>query len=668
MAEEVKIIFEIEGIQQSVSSVEELQTALKGVETQSKKTEKTVTNVSDAAKTVGKSSEEAAKNAEGATKIIDEAFGGLGTQIKEVGGGIKQLGTSAITSFKSAVMGANAMGKALIATGIGAIVVALGLIAAYWDDIVGAISGVSSEQKKLLEDTKATVAANEANLASTLESENSLKLSGKSEKEIRDLKIQQTNETIASMETQLTMQKQQADAQQEALKRNADIAQNVIRFLMAPVTILLKGVDALTYGLAKIGVLEKGTNLEESFSGGIAGLIFDPEGAKTEADKTEKEVTDGLRKLKNTRDGYILQGKDQAKKAGDDAAAKNKEEADKRIQTEKELLAELSRLQAENITDKQARALALLELERQQKRAELEEKKASNELLLELDKNYLQKAQAIKDDFAKQEEEKKKAADEKKKAEDEKAAANKEIIDGILQQQKLDSIEDTFEKARMELEIQRTTDVEKATLAGATAEQLSAINAGYTDKAKKLAVEETKFKKALKKQEVNDALNASASVLDSVVSLVGEGSAVGKAAAVASATIQTYTSATAAYASVVGVPFVGPVLAPIAAGVAVAAGIMNVKKILSTKTPGGGGSGGGSAGSVPSAPAIPTAPPINPTAGIGAAAEGQNVQNQITLGNQQGASGPSVVKAYVVSSDMSKQQEADRKITDLARL
>lgn len=665
MAEEVKIIFEIEGIQQSVSSVEELQTALKGVETQSKKTEKTVNNVGDAAKTVGKSSEEAAKNAEGATKIIDEAFGGLGTQIKEVGGGIKQLGTSAITSFKSAVMGANAMGKALIATGIGAIVVALGLIAAYWDDIVGAISGVSSEQKKLLEDTKATVAANEANLSATLDSENSLKLSGKSEKEIRDLKIQQTNETIASMENQLTMQKQQADAQQEALKRNADIAQNVIRFLMAPVTILLKAVDTLTAGLAKVGVLEKGTNFEEKFSGGIAGLIFDPEGAKEESDKTQKEVADGLRKLKNTRDGYILQGKDQAKKAGDEAAAKNKEAADERIQTEKELLAELSRLQAENITDKQAKALALLELERQQKRAELEEKKASNELLLELDKNYLQKAQAIKDEFAAAAEAKQKEADEKKKAEDEKAAANKQLVDDILQQQKLDSIEDTFEKARMELEIQRTTDVEKATLAGATAEQLSAINASYTDKAKKLATEELKFKKALKKQEINDALNASADVLNSVVSLVGEGSAVGKAAAVASATISTYTSATAAYASVVGVPFVGPVLAPIAAGVAVAAGIMNVKKILSTKTPGGGG---GSAGSVPSAPAIPTAPTYDPTASLGAATQGQQVQNQITLGNQQGSTGGTVVKAYVVSSDMSKQQEADKKITDLARL
>jgi hypothetical protein len=121
MAEEVKIIFEIEGIQKSVSSVEELQAALKGVETQSKKTEKTVDDVAEAATKVGKNSEEAAKNAEGATKIVDEAFGGLGTKVKEVGGGMLQLGKSAVTSFKSAVMGANAMGKALIATGIGAI-------------------------------------------------------------------------------------------------------------------------------------------------------------------------------------------------------------------------------------------------------------------------------------------------------------------------------------------------------------------------------------------------------------------------------------------------------------------------------------------------------------------------------------------------------------------
>ncbi len=52
-----------------------------------------------------------------------------------------------------------------------------------------------------------------------------------------------------------------------------------------------------------------------------------------------------------------------------------------------------------------------------------------------------------------------------------------------------------------------------------------------------------------------------------------------KAANIASATIDTYTAATAAFKSAVGIPVVGPVLAPIAAAGAVAAGLMNIKKI-----------------------------------------------------------------------------------------
>jgi hypothetical protein len=657
MAEEVKIIFEIEGIQKSVSSVEELQAALKGVEAQSKKTEKTVDDVAEAATKVGKNSEEAAKNAEGATKIVDEAFGGLGTKVKEVGGSILQLGKSAVTSFKSAVMGANAMGKALIATGIGAIVVALGLIAAYWDDIVGAISGVSGEQAKLLEDTKAEVAARQESLDSLLASENSLKLSGKSEKEIRDLKIQQTNETIAAMETQLTMQRQQAKAQQEALERNATIAQNVIRFLASPITLLLGAVDALTYGLAKVGVLESGTNLEEKFSGGLAGLIFDPEGAKEAADESEKEIEKGLEKLKNTRDGYILQGRDADKKANDEARSEAAKTAQEKLAIEKELLAELEKLRAENILDAEQKAQALLEIQRQAARQELIDKGANAELLLEFDRNYALQKQAITDEFAAK-------AEEKRLADEAKAAENRAIIDEILQQQELDKMEDQFLRAQAELEIQRQADVERLTLAGATTDELNKLNQSYTDKSKKLSQEELKFKKALKKQEVNDALNATSDVLGSVIDLVGEGSAVGKAAAVAQATIDTYTSANAAYSSVVGIPIVGPALAPIAAGVAVAAGIMNVKKILSTKTPGNRSSGGGGTPT----PAIPSAPPIDPTAALAANTEGQQAQNQIGLGDQQGSTGATVIRAYVVSSEISDQQEADKKINDLARL
>ena len=70
------------------------------------------------------------------------------------------------------------------------------------------------------------------------------------------------------------------------------------------------------------------------------------------------------------------------------------------------------------------------------------------------------------------------------------------------------------------------------------------------------------------------------------------------------------------------------------------------------------------------APAIntPSAAAVDPNAALASAAGGQDVTNQLTLGQQQGSTGATVVKAYVVSSEMTSQQEADKKINDLARL
>jgi len=642
MAEEVKIIFEIEGIQKSVSSVEELEAALKDVDKQSAKTEKSVTKVADAAEDVGKKSEEAGKNAEGATKIIDEAFGGLGTKVKEVGGGIKQLGTSAISSFKSAVMGASAMGKALIATGIGAIVVALGLIAAYWDDIVGAISGVSADQKQLLADTEATVEANQASLAAISESENSLKLSGKTEAEIRDLKIQQTDETIAAMETQLAMQKEQSDAQVKALQRNKDIAQAVIGFLLAPINILLGAVDALTDGLARVGVLEEGTSFLQDFTGGIAGMIFDPEAAKEEGAATATEIDAQLRKLKNTRDGYILQGKKE-----------NKDAANATIQTERELIDELNRLRAENIKDEEQRALALLAIEREKARKILVDKEASTALLLAFDKNYADKAQAIKDAAQK-------VRDEKQDAEDKRYLDNRAIINEALAQAELDSIDNTLDRAMAELAIQRDADLQMLADAKATKDEVDRINKSYVEKAKKLAKEEEDYKKALRQQNIDDALAGTSKMLADVNKLVGEGMAGYKAIAQAQNAIDTYASATAAYKSVAGVPGIGPVLAPLAAAAAVAAGLANAKAIAKVKAP--GMEGGGTAPNI----SVPTGPTFDPTQATRTVEAGNNVVT--TDAQSLAGNGQTVIKAYVVSSDVTSQQEADAKIKGLSRL
>ncbi len=89
-------------------------------------------------------------------------------------------------------------------------------------------------------------------------------------------------------------------------------------------------------------------------------------------------------------------------------------------------------------------------------------------------------------------------------------------------------------------------------------------------------------------QSVQDAkLSAYSTVFGSIKTLVGEGTAVGKAAAIAETTINTYKAATAAYAA--GASLGGPlgaIMGPVLAGLAVASGLANLKKIASVQPKG----------------------------------------------------------------------------------
>lgn len=653
----VKITFEIDGIKQSVGSVEELETALKGVETQATETAKNVEKVGDEIEKAAKSTVDAGAAGEATVGLLDKATGGLAGSITSTFKQVQTLGKTLVTSFKSGVAGASSLGKALIATGIGAIVVAVGLLVTYWDDIKGLVNGVGSEQRKLLAETEATVAANQANLDATTASEQTLLAQGMTEKEIRDLKIQQTNEVIAATEAQLEQQKAVKEAQIAAAERNQKIAMGIIAFLASPVTILLGAVDQLTKALAYIGVVEEGTSLAKDFLETTSKFIFDPEEVAAEGDATIEETEKTLRALKNQRDGFTNQAKANAAKDAADAQAKRDEAAAAELETQKALAEQLEDLRAKNIEDAEQQALALLEIERKRARKELEEKGANQELLLEFDRQYEQRKQDIVDEFAAR-------AEEKRLADEAKAAENRAVINDALRQAGLDSMEQTFERAQAELEFQRQADLERLAQAGATADELARIDANYTAKSKKLSKEEADFKKALRQQDVANALNASSQVLGSIVSLVGEGSAIGKAAAVAQTTIDTFSSATAAYSSTVGIPVVGPVLAPIAAGVAVAAGLMNVKKILSTKVP--GPDPGGSIPTVPTAPTVPTVPSFDPNAAIAGNVGDAQAPGAVTTG--QVGTQTQVVRAYVVDSEVTSQQEATRKIENLASL
>jgi chromosome segregation ATPase len=139
--------------------------------------------------------------------------------------------------------------------------------------------------------------------------------------------------------------------------------------------------------------------------------------------------------------------------------------------------------------------------------------------------------------------------------------------------------------------------------------------------------------------------------LGTIADAVGRQTVAGKALAVAQATVDTYAGATKALATY------PPPFGAIAAGTVVLAGLLNIKKIISTKIPTMPGASGGGGGAV-SAPSIatPTIPSVQ-TPQIQTTA-GQNPTAQIaqTIGASQ-----KPIKAYVVSQDISSQQALDRR-------
>jgi chemotaxis protein histidine kinase CheA len=218
-------------------------------------------------------------------------------------------------------------------------------------------------------------------------------------------------------------------------------------------------------------------------------------------------------------------------------------------------------------------------------------------------------------------------------------------------------------KGKEQASIQQAQNTEialsDATAAADLAEE-SGNNSVYLDK--KFEELKTKTKKEntqarieldeKEKQAKLAAAQATADTLGNLANLLGEETDAGKAAAVASATISTFLSAQKAYESTVGIPFVGPILAPINAGIAIAGGLKSVQSILAVKTPNGGGGG-----AAPNAPTVPSAPPSFNVVGT----SGQNQIAQ-SLGNQ------APVKAYVVSNDVTTAQSLDRNIVNTATI
>lgn len=161
----------------------------------------------------------------------------------------------------------------------------------------------------------------------------------------------------------------------------------------------------------------------------------------------------------------------------------------------------------------------------------------------------------------------------------------------------------------------------------------------------------------LERMKTDAKLSLTADFMGNLATLFGEGTAIGKAAAITETIINTYKGAQAAYASLSSIKIVGPALGIAAAAAQIKTGMNTVKKIKAT---GGGGGGGGSV-SMPTGAIAATAPMAasSPNVSMGAiagqvgASTGQIVAGAKTQGMQ---------VAVVVDDVTAKQTEQSEAI------
>ena len=207
----------------------------------------------------------------------------------------------------------------------------------------------------------------------------------------------------------------------------------------------------------------------------------------------------------------------------------------------------------------------------------------------------------------------------------------------------------TLEKEQADA-IKATADAENKRLA----EQKIAA-----DKSVKIADAEAKAKAKIDKDLAQQKINMVAGSLGAVSNLIGKESAAGKALAIAQATISTYSAAAAALAPPpVGA---GPILGPIAAGIAVATGLKSVSDIMKTKLP-GGDVGGGSLPSI-EAPPVADSPIDNEIEELGPTGLGPLIPNieAVTTATQP-------IQAFVVENDISSSQALQEELEVQATL
>ena len=259
-----------------------------------------------------------------------------------------------------------------------------------------------------------------------------------------------------------------------------------------------------------------------------------------------------------------------------------------------------------------------------------------------------------------------KDAQDKKIKEDETLETKRlESIDKIQKGYKEKKEEEEIQNEIEKIELEQTRALAELDRLNATEEQKANIKLYYSDlinkQEQKNQKTQVKLDKIRTQQTIGDAKNS----FNQMAQLAGQDSKIGKAMAIASATISGVQGVQNAYTTAQKSPITAffPAYPVVQSALAGAIALKNISAIKSVNPSGGGGTI--SAPSAPSVPSAPSAPPSQPPAFnvVGASGASANQLQSVITGQSQ-----QPTRAYVVSDDVTSAQSMDRNIIDGASI
>ena len=564
------------------------------------KTSKAQKALEDLNKNLEQVAETGDRNREG-FELLDKVTGGYAGKIKDLAGTI----TGAVKGAKAFATSLKGVKGALLATGIGAIVVALGTIIAYWDEIVALFDDGTKALQDQEQEHRDILSVTEQELAVAENTQRILELQGKDVTVVREEKkrllkvqMQENDLLLENLKSQLAIL--QAESEKWKLIRNrekenkaiADVEEKINKAILnrQKLEINLLGIDKKVNDEKKKQAEEEKKRIEDANK----KRKEDKEKADKEEEEAEKKKKEALEKI---RQGEI------------DTEEERRAEERKKIQDHYKELIRLAKLYGEDTS-------ALVEAQAT-KEKELQDKFDKE------DKDRVEK---------KQEEDKKKLEEEQEKK-----------IEKLELDREFDEL--TFDEQRALLQAREDILKEDKLL---STKQQEELEQQFADARVKIA--ELEFK------EKQRAMMGYASALGDISGVIGQETATGKAMAVASSLISTYSAIAGQLQAFSKKAVPGYAIAQaIATG---AVGLANVKKIISTKVPTSRGGGGGASAGASVGGATPQAPSFN----IVGATETSQLAEAIGEQTQE------PVQAYVVANDVTTAQSLENNIVEGATL